>query len=140
MIVNETTNRFVSPYENDLRKIFNEKNQSRIALISSWESLSSADRTILKKIKGNWRWLDLLLKDYIPSIPLWSNLIYSISSNVRPVRWMKSILQLTHSKEKRMSQIKQIQSDERNQCKTDFILENLAKDLHRSISICFSST
>ncbi|CAF4458646.1 unnamed protein product, partial [Adineta steineri] len=93
MITNET-NRYTSPFENDLRRIFNEKNKSKTALISSWDTLSISDRTTLKKIKGNWKWLNLLLKDYMPSIPLWSNLIHSVTNNLKHIRLHKRITQL----------------------------------------------
>ena len=132
MITNET-NRYISPYENDLRRIFNEKNKSKTALISSWETLSSSDRSILKKIKGNWKWLHLLLKDYIPSIPLWSNLIHSISNHLRHVRFNKRLTRLMHMKDKRINQIKRIQLAERVHGKTDLVISSLAKDLHAQV-------
>ncbi|CAF1976168.1 unnamed protein product [Rotaria magnacalcarata] len=133
MITNET-NRYVSPYENDLRRIFNEKNKSKTALISSWDTLSISDRTILRKIKGNWKWLHLLLKDYIPSMPLWSNLIHSISNNVKHVRLNKRITRLMISKDKRINQIKRIQLAERVHRKTDLVISSLAKDLHSQVA------
>ncbi|CAF4764486.1 unnamed protein product, partial [Rotaria socialis] len=133
MITNET-NRYVSPYENDLRRIFNEKNKSKTALISSWDTLSISDRTILRKIKGNWKWLHLLLKDYIPSIPLWSNLIHSISNNVKHVRLNKRITRLMISKDKRINQIKRIQLAERVHRKTDLVISSLAKDLNSQVA------
>lgn len=128
MITNET-NRYVSPYENDLRRIFNEKNKSKTALISSWDTLSLSDRGVLKKIKGNWKWLHLLLKDYIPSMPLWSNLIHSISNNVKHVGLSKRLSRLMISKDKRINQIKRIQLAERVHRKTDLVISSLAKDL-----------
>ncbi|CAF2777231.1 unnamed protein product [Rotaria sp. Silwood2] len=133
MITNET-NRYISPYENDLRRIFNEKNKSKTALISSWETLSISDRTILKKIKGNWKWLHLLLKDYIPSIPLWSNLIHSISNNLKHVRLNKRMSRLMISKDKRLNQIKRIQLAERVHRKTDLVISSLAKDLYSQVT------
>lgn len=133
MITNET-NRYISPYENDLRRIFNEKNKSKTALISSWDTLSLSDRSILKKIKGNWKWLHLLLKDYIPSIPLWSNLIHSISNNLKHVRLNKRITRLMVNKDKRINQIKRIQLAERVHGKTDLVISSLAKDLHLQVS------
>jgi hypothetical protein len=133
MITNET-NRYISPYENDLRRIFNEKNKSKTALISSWETLSISDRSILKKIKGNWKWLHLLLKDYIPSIPLWSNLIHSISNNLKHVRLNKRLTRLMVNKDKRINQIKRIQLAERVHGKTDLVISSLAKDLHSQVT------
>lgn len=132
MITNET-NRYISPYENDLRRIFNEKNKSKTALISSWETLSSSDRSILKKIKGNWKWLHLLLKDYIPSIPLWSNLIHSISNHLKHVRLNKRLARLMVTKDKRINQIKRLQLAERVHGKTDLVINSLAKDLHAQV-------
>lgn len=133
MITNET-NRYVSPYESDLRRIFNEKNKSKTALISSWDTLSVSDRTIFKKIKGNWKWLHLILRDYIPSIPLWSNLIHSISNNLRHIRLNKRMTRLITSKDKRINQIKRIQLAERVHRKTSFVISSLAKDLHSQVA------
>ena len=39
MFINETIG-YTSPYENDLRRIFNDKNKSKAALASSWDKLS----------------------------------------------------------------------------------------------------
>ncbi|CAF3570026.1 unnamed protein product [Adineta steineri] len=133
MITNET-NRYISPFENDLRRIFNEKNKSKTALISSWDTLSISDRTTLKKIRGNWKWLNLLLKDYMPSIPLWSNLIHSVTNNLKHIRLHKRITQLMVSKDKRIQQIKRIQAAERIHGKTDLIISSLAKDLHTQVA------
>ena len=128
------SNRYVSPFENDLRRIFNEKNKSKTALISSWNTLSVADRTILNKIKGNWKWLHLLLKDYMPSMPLWSNLIHSVSNNLKHVRFPKRITRLMVSKDKRVNQIKRIQLAERVHGKTDLVISSLAKDVHYQVA------
>lgn len=133
MITSEV-NRYISPYENDLRRIFHEKNKSKTALIDSWESLSPSDRIILKKIKGNWKWLHLLLKDYIPSMPLWSNLIHSISNHLKHVRLDQRLTRLMVTKDKRINQIKRIQLAERVHRKTDLVIASLAKDLHAQVT------
>jgi len=122
MITNEN-NRYVSPYETDLREIFNEKNQSKTMLISSWETLSNSDRTILKKIKGNWKWLHLLLKDYIPTIPLWSNCVSNQFKH-------KDLAKFLANKTQRLNQIKHIHTNER----FDLVIQNSAKDLQIQVT------
>lgn len=122
MITNEN-NRYVSPYETDLREIFNEKNQSKTMLISSWETLSNSDRTILKKIKGNWKWLHLLLKDYISTIPLWSNCVSNQFKH-------KDLAKFLANKTQRLNQIKHIHTNER----FDLVIQNSAKDLQIQVT------
>lgn len=122
MITNES-NHYVSPYENDLRVIFNEKNQSKTALTSSWETLSDDDRNIFKKIKGNSKWLYLLLKDYLPTIPLWSNFILNQYQH-------KYLAKLFLNKTQRLNQVKQINIHD----KFDLVIENLVKDLQIQVA------
>ncbi|CAF0790102.1 unnamed protein product [Didymodactylos carnosus] len=129
------SNIFVSPYETDLRKIFNEKNKSKPALLASFDSLSNTDKIILKKIKGNYKWLHSLLKEYIPTLPLWSNLIHSISNNHKTVRLNKRIQRIMASKDRRLNNIKRIQLAEKVHGKTDLVVERLAKDMVNIVSI-----
>ncbi|UJR10295.1 hypothetical protein I4U23_014501 [Adineta vaga] len=133
MITNEM-NSYVSPYENDLRRIFNENNKSKTALREIWKTLTTSDRSTLKKIKGNWRWLHILLKDYLPTIPLWSNLIHSFTNNLEHIRLNKRISQLMVNKDKRMQQMKCIQITERIHQRMDHVIINSAKDLHFQVA------
>ena len=133
MITNEG-NRYTSPYENDLRRIFNENNKSKSTLLTTWETLTISDRSTLKKIKGNWKWLSLLLKDYTPTIPLWSNLIHSFTHHLQHVRLNERISQLMVKKDKRVTDIKRIQSSEHIQKRMDHVINNLAKDLHTQVA------
>ncbi|CAF0981775.1 unnamed protein product [Adineta steineri] len=72
--------------------------------------------------------------NYMPSIPLWSNLIHSVTNNLKHIRLHKRITQLMVSKDKRIQQIKRIQAAERIHGKTDLIISSLAKDLHTQVA------
>ncbi|CAF1093734.1 unnamed protein product [Adineta ricciae] len=133
MITNES-NRYMSPYENDLRQIFNENNKLKSTLLSTWETLTISDGSTLKKIKGNWKWLSILLKDYTPTIPLWSNLIHSFTHHLRRTRLNERTSQLMVKKDKRVTEIKRIQSTEHIHKRMDHVINNLAKDLHTQVA------
>ncbi|CAF0893297.1 unnamed protein product [Didymodactylos carnosus] len=133
-MLSSESNIFVSPYETDLKKIFNEKNKSKNALLASFDSLSNTDKIILKKIKGNYKWLHSLLKEYIPTLPLWSNLIHSISNNHKTIRLNKRVQRIMASKDRRLNNIKRIQLAEKVHGRTDLVIERLAKDMVNVVS------